>query len=70
MEFEEKLELCSVLMYEDFGITTEQARKIICDLSIEDDVFEYYHKEIEDEEQEKRERWQEEIRLNSDIYGG
>lgn len=70
MEFNEKLELCQDLMNQDFGVTKEQAKKIIRDLGIEDVVIAYYHEEIEDAEEEQREKWQREIKMNRDIYGG
>lgn len=70
MEFKQKLDLCFDLMNKDFGITTEQAKRIVRDMSIEDSVIEYYAEEIEDAEDEQRMRWQEEIRMNPDIYGG
>ena len=68
MEFDEKLDLCEQWLSEDYMIDKHTAHRIIRDLEIEDKVFELYQEELEETEKEKREKWQEEIEQNKDLY--
>ena len=68
MKFDEKLELCEQWLSEDYKIDKHTAHRIILDLNIEDEVFEFYQDLLEETEKEKREKCQEEIEQNKDLY--
>lgn len=51
LDFEKELEICCEEMAKDYRITERTARRIICDLDIEDLVIEYYEDAIKEEEE-------------------
>lgn len=49
MSFEEKVKFCAEQMASDYGITQENAEKMILDMDIESIVFKYYEDCINEE---------------------
>ena len=70
MEYEEKIKLCEKYFAEDYEIDEHTAHKIIRDMEIQDTVIQMYAEELQEAEEERQEEWEQEKKMNWDLYFG
>lgn len=51
MDYEDKLEICYKSFAEEFGITEKQAKRIINNFDLEDDILEFFKEDIKREQE-------------------
>lgn len=51
MDYEDKLEICYKGFAEEFGITEKQAKRIINNFDLEDDVMDFFKEDINREQE-------------------
>ena len=68
MDFEQKMELCSQWLSEDYKIDKQTAHKIISDLDIYNRVVEYYQDWLNEKEKEYLEQQKAEAEYNREHY--
>lgn len=70
MDYEEKLEVATKSFAEKYKISEKLAKEIVSDLDIENIILEVFEDDVKEAEENKKAKWEQEIRMNPDIYGG